>query len=345
MKAAITDGKGKVWLGDVSMPEPGPHQCLCRMLACATCTGTDQKHIHDRLPWSQNYPGLLGHESIGRVISVGDRVRNFVEGELVLRPTPVYPGETLDGYSSLWGGFSEYGLITDTQALLEDDPSATPSGYARFQLSVPADLDIDAGDGTMLITLKETASYVNSVGVGLYSSLVILGAGSVAISMCRFAKVFGAYPVIVVGRRDGPLSYARDRIGADFVVNTSREDLVSSVLEATDGKGAEFLIDTTGDAYFMQACLPALSATGKAAAYATYKDGTVVKSTIPEDRLVTGVTGEDTAHQYLLDAVKLGLVDLRNYYSCRLPFDQIASGFEMLRKKREFKIVFDIAED
>ena len=50
MKAGITDGAGKVWLEEVPVPEPNDYQCLCRNLVCATCTGTDRKHIHNQLP-------------------------------------------------------------------------------------------------------------------------------------------------------------------------------------------------------------------------------------------------------------------------------------------------------
>jgi len=83
------------------MPEPGPYQCLCKTLACATCTGTDQKIIWHKLPWPQDYPGIVGHESIGRVIKTGNKVRNIKEGELVFRPTAVYQGEKLGDYYSL----------------------------------------------------------------------------------------------------------------------------------------------------------------------------------------------------------------------------------------------------
>ena len=43
MKGALTDGKGKVWVDEVPMPETGDYECLCKIDACATCTGTDKK--------------------------------------------------------------------------------------------------------------------------------------------------------------------------------------------------------------------------------------------------------------------------------------------------------------
>ena len=343
MKAAITDGKGNLWLADVPTPAVGEYQCLCKTQACATCTGTDRKHIEDKLPWSQNYPGILGHESIGYVVEVGPKVRTLKEGDTVLRPAAVYPGEQLGEYYSMWGGFAEYGLVTDRKALLEDQPDAQPNNYTRFQLPIPEGLGLSPADATMLITLKETASYVASVGVKLHSSLLILGAGSVALSMCRFAKVFGAYPVIMIGRRAAPLEHAR-KIGADFTINTQEQNPVEAARAITDGEGVDFIIDATGDAEFLNSCLPALKPDGKAAAYATYKSSDTIANTIDPARLAQGATGEDSAHQYLLDAVRLGLVDLTNYYSHRLPFERIEEGFELLKNKTAFKIVFEMED-
>jgi len=342
MKAAITDGQGNVWLAETPAPKPNGYQCLCRILACATCTGTDQKHIHNKLPWAQKYPGVLGHESVGKVVSVGAKVKSFAVGDVVLRPTAVYPGERLADYYSLWGGFAEYGLVTDAPALLADCPTAKPSSYARFHQKLPASVPMSPADATMLITLKETASYVASVGVRLYSSLVILGSGSVAISMCRFAKIFGAYPVIVVGRRDAPLAHARERIGADFTVNVQSEDLVAKVRRLTHGKGVDFVIDATGDVEFLKRSLPVLSDAGKAAAYATYKSPDAVKNAIDPARLIAGRTGEDIAHQYLIDAVRLGLVNPADFYSHRLPLSKIKEGFDLLSRKAASKVVFEM---
>lgn len=341
MKAAVTDGEGYVWVDEnVPMPKGNEYQCLCKMLACASCTGTDQKHIHNKLPWTQNYPGLLGHESIGRVIEVGTKVTAYKEGDLVFRPTPVYPGQTLGGYSSMWGGFSEYGLVTDVAAMRADDPSVTPNNYTRFQQLIPASVNASPVDLTMMITLKECASYVASCGVKLYDSVAVLGAGSVGISMIRFAKIFGAYPVIAVARRDEQLAYARDVIGADFVVNAAQQDAVAAIRDLTGGKGVDRIIDTSGSIDLTVACIPALAENGKAAAYATYERGDSVAKHADPEKLVTGKTGEDIAHQYLIDCVRLGLVTLGDFYSHVMPLSQIAEGFAMLEKKEAFKVVF-----
>ena len=162
MKVGITDGAGKVWLDEVPVPEPNDYQCLCRNLVCATCTGTDQKHIHNKLPWKQEYPGIFGHESIGIVIETGKKVRKFRKGDMVIRPTAVYNGERYAGFTSLWGGYAEYGLVTDADAWLTDDPDAKINYYVQFQMKIPSDLQLEAGDASMLITLKEVLGYADS---------------------------------------------------------------------------------------------------------------------------------------------------------------------------------------
>jgi threonine dehydrogenase-like Zn-dependent dehydrogenase len=342
MKAAITDGQGKVWISDVPRPEPSPYQCLCRILACATCTGTDTKHIHDKLPWKQTYPGILGHESIGEVIAVGAKVKAYRLGDWVLRPAAVYPGETLGGFSSMWGGFAEYGLVTDAAALRADQPGVNVNNYARYQLVVPRDLGVPAADWTMIITLKETAGYAASLGVKLNSSVAVLGAGSVGIAMMRFAKVFGATPLIGVARRAEQLAYAHHVVGADAVVDVSQEDPVARLRALTDGRGLDLIIDTSGDPEFTARCLPALNDTGKVAGYATYPRGEALASYLPADRVATGTTGEDVAHAYMIDAVRLGLVNLRDYYTDTLPLAEIAEGFARLESKRAMKLVFEM---
>lgn len=343
MKAAITDGKGKVWIGEVPRPVPGDYECLCQTKACATCTGTDSKHIHDKLPWAQVYPGLLGHESVGVVIEVGKKVRNFREGDIVLRPAAAFPGTQLAGYTSMWGGFAEYGLVGDAAAMRADDPAAKPNGYTKFQQVIPREAGISFVDATMLITLKECASYVASSGVGFRSRVLVLGAGSVGISMIRFAKVYGAH-VIAVARRDEQLAYAKDVIGANEVVNVSRQDLVKTVAELTGGQGIDRIIDTTGSADFLKTALPTLAPNGKVGAYATYSRGTARAEIVAPELEAGGATGEDIAHPYLLDAVKLGLVKLSDFYSHVLPLAELSRGFEMIERKEAFKVVATMEE-
>lgn len=339
MKAAVTEGKGDVRIVEVPVPEPGSYQCLCKIIACATCTGTDIKIIHKKLPWKQDYPGILGHESVGTVVQTGDKVRYIKKGETYLRPTAVYPGKKSGDYYSLWGGFAEYGLVTDNRALKEDCPDTEP-GYERYQMQIPADMKISPAEAIMLITLKETAGYVADMKVSLNSSVVVLGAGPVAMAMCLFSKILGAYPLIVVARRDGPLENIR-RFGANFTVNNSKEDMVKKVMEITGGRGADYVIDTAGDVKFFTEACGMLAENGKIAPYATFTSADTLKD-IDATKILRANTGEVPAHNYLLDLVRMKMVNLKNFYSHTMPFSEIKKGFEMIKNKKASKIVFEM---
>jgi len=326
----------------VPVPEPGPYQSLCKILACATCTGTDRKHIENKLPWKQNYPGILGHESVGRVMETGNKVRNIKEGNIFLRPTAVYQGEKLGNYYSLWGGFAEYGLITDTKTFYKDNPEGILNNYTQFQQKIPEDISISPADATMLITLKETAGFAMSLKITLNTSLVILGAGSVAMSMCFFAKLIGAFPIIVIARRDEPLNRMK-KFGANFTVNNKKEDMVKKVKEFTGDKGADYVIDTAGNEKLLTESLNLLAENGKTAPYATFATSNPTQN-LDQSKVIQGVTGEAQAHNYMLDLVKMNLLNLEDFYSQRMPFDKIVEGFELLKNKKAFKIVFEMGD-
>jgi threonine dehydrogenase-like Zn-dependent dehydrogenase len=339
MKAAVTNGMGKVWIEDVPIPEINDYQCLCKINACASCTGTDLMLISNQPSCPQNYPAILGHESVGTVTEIGGQVRNIKIGDRFLRPTCVYPGHKLGDYSSLWGGFAEYGVITDAAALFEDQPDAELNNYIKFQQKIPADLNISDANTTMLITLKETASYIISAGITLNKSVLVLGAGSVGICMIRFAKTFGGCPVIAVARRDEQLGHAK-KIGADFTINVNKTSLCEEVNKITGEKGVDFIIDTTGNKLILAESLTILAQGGKIAPYAVNEKGENVRELVKQDRISTATTGEDVIHQYMLGATRLSLFNPADFYSHTLPLDKIEEGFEMLKCKKALKIVF-----
>ncbi|HET7560751.1 MAG TPA: alcohol dehydrogenase catalytic domain-containing protein, partial [Limnochordia bacterium] len=180
MRAAIVEAPDRLRVRhDVPMPRPGRFQALVRIECCATCNGTDDKLIHGGM--ALEYPAILGHESVGTVTELGPDVTGFAPGERVLRPTAVYPGGRLGPYRSGWGGYAEWGLVTDLSAAAaagEDAPAGR--GYARYQQKVPA--GISTPDAAMAITLKETLSWSRHLGVGAGSEVLIVGDGPVGLA-------------------------------------------------------------------------------------------------------------------------------------------------------------------
>jgi threonine dehydrogenase-like Zn-dependent dehydrogenase len=338
MKAVITDGKGKVKIEEVGMPEINEYQCLCKTLACATCTGTDLKIIDGKMFWCKNYPVILGHESVGIVLEKGKKVRYIEKGDIFLRTTCIYPGEKLNGYSSAIGGFAEYGKITDVKAMKEDNKEKEINPYTIYQQKIPSELSISPIDLTTFITLKETASFLLNIGCKFDSSLLILGSGPVGMGMVYFSKLFGCYPVIVAGRNLKTLNYIK-KIGADYIINTN-EEKIEKVKEITEGKGVDFIIDTTANKEFVLSTLNLLSENGKIAPYASYEEPSPFNEYEKSGKFILTGPSEPKTHNYICNLTQMNILKPYLFYSHVLPFEEIEYAFHLIRKKEAFKIVF-----
>src|SRR4028119_1179629 len=171
MKAAIVETPGRLVVRDVPEPSLGPYQARCQMLYGAVCTGTDTHIVHDTLPWEVLYPTILGHESVGHVVEVGEGVRHLKIGDVVTRvgtlPTPEI--------GTTWGGFVEWGIAHDHRAMQEDGLPESEWGSYRVQQVVPE--DIAPAEATMMITWRETWSYIRRLGVTAGSRGLGVGAG------------------------------------------------------------------------------------------------------------------------------------------------------------------------
>jgi len=342
MKAAVTDGKGSLELIDIPTPEPEPYQCVCRLEAAVTCSGTDQKIISGKLFPGLEYPGVLGHETIGRTVSCGSKVRYIKKGDRFLRPTAVYFGTKYKSYASLFGGFAEYGLITDSAALQEDGLADSIPAYAKYQQHVPEDVPGSPEELVQLVTLKEIAGFIRLCGISFNSSVLILGTGPVAMSMAYFTKLAGARLVIAAGRREDALSQMT-KIGADFKVNCTQDDYIPSVMKFSDSKGVDFVLDAAGSRALLKQSCRTLTSGGQAITYAVSGDTNpgIEQSDGPGVwSFRFGGPAEDTSHEYVCGLVKLGAIPLTKFYSHTMPFNSIKKGFELLQNKQASKVVF-----
>lgn len=345
MKAAVVWGPGDLRVEAVPEPTMGDYEALVEILACGVCTGTDQHILRGEFPWLAPYPFILGHESIGRVLRVGPRVRSYREGDLVLRPVAVRPRETLGEYGSVFGGYAELGVVADAPAIIDDTPRAQPPRlppFADAQQIVPPDFDpIDAG---MFITFKETLSWMYSLGPVSERSVLIYGTGPVGLCFVRIAKFLGANPVIVVGRRDERLEMAR-HLGADVGINSRHEDVVSTTRDLTGGRGVDVVIEAIGDSEILAQAPRLVADQGQVAVYGVQaKQEMALKwgGTVSTWQLRFIRPREGAVHDLALDLVRAGFIDLRAFVTHVVPLDEIGMAFQLLAGKQALKPVVHI---
>ena len=207
-------------LTEVPRPSPGAGQLLVRVLAAAAnfpdallCLGTYQ--VRPPLPFT---PGV---ELCGEVVAAGPDVTGFSPGDRVIGGT-VLPA----------GAFAEYALMD-----------------AALTMPAPAGLG-DAEAAPFHITYQ-TGWFGLHRRAGLAAGetlLVHAAAGGVGSGAVQLGKATGAR---VIGVAGGPekAAVARD-LGADEVVDRSREDFVAVVKDVTGGRGADVIYDPVGGEAF-----------------------------------------------------------------------------------------------
>lgn len=251
MKAAVVSEPGKLEIWDIAMPEIGPYDALCRISFGSTCAGTDLHLIDGKHPFPVSFPTILGHESVGRVVEVGSKVRNLKPGDLVSRVG--CPSGTQSGLGSNWGGFAEYGIAKDHWQMQKDGVPRPKWNRSRVnQLIHPR---IDERTAPMIITWRETLSYSKRIGVSAGKQVLLIGSGGNALSFAAHACNLGA-SVTAVG--SGKREETFRKLPIRSYCNYRSEHLTEEVRDLMSGASFDILLDCVGNSATVNQMIPLL---------------------------------------------------------------------------------------
>lgn len=222
MKAVVATGAGGpevLALAEAQAPVPGPGEVLIDVVAA----GINRADVQQRRGFYPPPPGaseILGLEVSGRIAGFGLNVtKPFSLGDKVV-------------------------------ALL------TGGGYAG-QVAVPAGQVLRLPDGIDVISaagLPEVAATVYSnlfMTAQLQQGETVLvhgGAGGIGAMAIQLAKASGAKVVATAGT-DEKVAMLTSYLGADLAINYRRDDFVERLMDFTDGKGANVILDVVGAKY------------------------------------------------------------------------------------------------
>lgn len=241
MKALVVYEDGRAALKKVPVPKYGEYEALVKVQASSLC-GTDMKILHNNLKGFTDYPTILGHEGVGKVVAVGSKVRNFKVGDSVVLP---YILGTCGEYYSTWGAICEYSTVGDSQAMVEDGLEIDDKTLYEFnfaQCTIPDMFDPVAA--TMIVTFREVYSTMLRLGFKKGQNIVIYGAGPVGLTFIRLSKYIGMGPIISVDTREDKRRQALDA-GADIALNSTVCNVAAEV-RGMFPNGVDILLDAAG---------------------------------------------------------------------------------------------------
>jgi len=342
MKAAIVTREGTIEIMEIPAPCPGPYEALVDVIACGFCNATDLKLVEGHWPGGGPMPYILGHESVGRVVRLGDKVRNLKPGDMVLNPTvQAYPEL---GLGRAWGSFVEKGLVTDFQAVLEDGLELA-SPFDRVQQVVPPQMD--PADAVVLYTLQEVYSALQAFGMAPGMDVLIFGDGPVGISMALCARQMGAEKVIISGHHDERLRLGKE-MGATHTINSRQED-VKRLARDLAPKGFPLIVDAVGSNEAVQQALDLVADGGHIGIYG-YTDqrrATFDWSRAPvrwrlDYMIVPDLDRLVESHDVLVDWIMSGKVNTRALVTHRLPLEDIQSAYRLAKERQGLKAVVEM---
>lgn len=343
MKALVVEKPGELKVRELPEPEMGEYEAKCEMLYGATCTGTDLSVIDGKFAWPVDYPCVIGHETIGRVIAVGSKVRNFKEGDLIAR---VYTKET-GGVNLAWGGMAEIGMAVDWKAMWADGIEREKWDYFRVNQVIPEGV-IDPMDAVMIITWRENMSWINRMGVKAGEKAAVIGSGANGISIAACAALKGA-EVTVIGnddRRENTIA-----AGIQTYVDYKDTEAVHQLIE-DNIRGYDYLIDATGKKETLTSYMEMLKENGMAAVYGMNDYHTYTFNPIKGPasfrffNSYAGVYDEAETHEEIIELIRAGKLKAENWIDKETIFtwENAPDAYEHVRNKKAIKSILKLTD-
>lgn len=239
---------------DVEVPPVGYGQVLVRVVRSGIC-GSQLGEIDGVKGRDAHLPHLLGHEGGGVVEETGPGVTRVKSGDHVVlhwrkgtgieSATPKYLWEGKSVNAGWVTTFNEYAVVSENR--LTTIPRDVPFEVAALMgCAVTTAFGVIANDARLTIG----------------ESIVIFGAGGVGLAIARGASLVSAHPVIAVDIHRNKLSLAK-RFGATHAIDATKTDARAEIGRILGGRGADVVVDTTGDVGVIEAAYETTSARGR----------------------------------------------------------------------------------
>ncbi len=253
VRAAVLSAPGEsLRLADLELPEPGPGQVRVRIAATGVCH-SDLSLARGTL--RQAMPVVLGHESAGTVVSVGEGVTRAKAGDRVVLCWAPPCGECwFCGQGEPWLCERSSDAASAPYATVDGQdvyPGLSTGGFAeetvvseRAVIQVPDSVPLEHAALVGCAVMTGVGAVLNTAQVREGQSVLVVGLGGVGLSVVQGARLAGAGKVIVVDRSPEKLELART-MGATDVLEAGGE-LAKQVRALTEKRGADHAFDCVG---------------------------------------------------------------------------------------------------
>jgi S-(hydroxymethyl)glutathione dehydrogenase/alcohol dehydrogenase len=354
IRAAVLEEFGKpLVVQEVDLAAPKRGEALVKVHACGVCH-TDM-YTWSGIDPSGYAPTVLGHEGTGVVEAVGEGVTSVAPGDHVITLFSPECGECVhcrSGKTNICTAIREQqgkGFLPDGTTRLSrgGDPlrhfmgTSTFAEYTVMPEIALARIDPDASlEAVCTLACGATtglAAALWKAEVEPGSTCAVFGCGLVGLGAVAGCAMSEAGRVFAVDLSPARLEIAGP-YGATDTIDASREDPVARILDETDGQGADYTFEATGNVAVMrQAVEAARMGWGLCTVLGVAGKGEtldiVPRLLITGRRVQGGSFGGARGRTHvpqLVDLYMEGKLDLDGFVSHRLTLDEVNHGFELM---------------
>lgn len=326
--AILVEQRKPLVLDEVELPALGFGQVLVETHVTRIC-GSQLGEIDGVKGPDKFLPHLLGHEGGGVVLEVGPEVTHVKSGDRVVMHWR--PGRGIEARppAYLWrsrrcnaGAIATFNRL----AVISENRLTRVAAETDFEVCALLADTITTGFGVIN----------NDAAVRIGESVVIIGVGGIGLGTVFGARLAGAHPIIAVDVQEHKLSKARE-FGATHTINSGTTDFIAEAEGILGGK-ADVVVDGTGLPAVLEKAFALAGPRGRCVGVGVmHHERALTLNTLPLHfgKVLKGSQGgaslpaEDIPRY--LRMIEAGVLDLREFVSHRLPFNQINDGIARMR--------------
>ena len=345
MRATIFVEAGRIVLGEKPIPDVGPLDALIRITNTTIC-GTDVHILKGEYPVASGL--TIGHEPVGVIEKLGSAVRGYQEGQRVIAGaiTPSgWSNASLDGCHSQCGAGTAHGwkamggwrfgnTIDGAQAdyLLVPDAMANlapiPDGLTDEQVLMCPDI----------MSTGFAGAEAGKIRIG--DTVAIFAQGPIGLCATAGARLMGAAEIIAVESVPARVAIAR-QLGADHVIDFTKEDPVSAIMRITKGRGVDVAIEALGRQQTFEWALRSLRPGGTLSSLGVYSEDLHIpldafSAGLGDNRIVTSLCpGGKERMRRLMAMVAAARIDTGTLVTHHFGLDDIVTAYDLFASQRD----------
>lgn len=310
MKAIVKYGQaaGEVALREIPEPVCGKKEVKIEVKACAICA-TDLHILEGSYPWDVGK--VLGHEFSGIIREVGAEVTGFKPGDRVA--------------SCMEGGFGKYCV----------------KSFDDWIFPIPDSISFE--EAALLEPLCSAAnSIVNKSKILPGDVVLIEGPGAIGLFAMQIAKLSGAITILTGITKDGGRMQLAKELGCDYTLDVQRENLQELVMNLTQGRGVDTVIECTGSQAGLDTGLALLKTAGQltqVGVFGKHPQIDLGRVVYHSQKIIGSIAFDRETWRRCIDLLDRKQVHVQEIISHTFPLEEWEKGFEVTKNQEGLRVL------